>query len=53
MYLENVGEPAILEALDKTLGHYARERKPGEHFGDFAIRAGYVAEVKEGRFFND
>jgi sulfite reductase (NADPH) hemoprotein beta-component len=53
MYLENVGEPTILEALDKTLGHYARDRKPGEHFGDFAIRAGYVAEVKEGRFFND
>jgi sulfite reductase (NADPH) hemoprotein beta-component len=53
MYLENVGEPAILEALDKTLGHYARDRKPGEHFGDFAIRAGYVVEVKEGRFFND
>jgi sulfite reductase (NADPH) hemoprotein beta-component len=53
MYLENVGEPAILEALEKTLGHYARDRKPGEHFGDFAIRAGYVAEVKEGRFFND
>lgn len=53
MYLENVGEPAILEALDKTLGHYSRDRKPGEHFGDFAIRAGYVVEVKEGRFFND
>lgn len=53
MYLENVGEPAILEALGQTLGHYAREREPGEHFGDFAIRAGYVAEVKEGRFFND
>jgi sulfite reductase (NADPH) hemoprotein beta-component len=53
MYLENVGESAILEALDKTLGHYARDRKQGEHFGDFAIRAGYVAEVKEGRYFND
>ncbi|MBN9602788.1 MAG: NADPH-dependent assimilatory sulfite reductase hemoprotein subunit [Afipia felis] len=53
MYLENVGEPAILEALDKVLGHFARERKNGEHFGDFAIRAGYVAEVKEGRYFND
>ena len=53
MYLENVGESAILSALDKTLGHFARERLSGEHFGDFAIRAGYVAEVKEGRFFND
>ena len=53
MYLENVGEAAILEALDQTLGHYARDREAGEPFGDFAIRAGYVAEVQEGRFFND
>jgi sulfite reductase (NADPH) hemoprotein beta-component len=53
MDLENVGEGAILEALDKTLGHYARDRKPGERFGDFTIRAGYVAEMKEGRLFND
>jgi len=53
MYLENVGEAVILEALEKVIGHYARERKPQEHFGDFAIRAGYVAEVTEGRHFND
>jgi sulfite reductase (NADPH) hemoprotein beta-component len=53
MYLENVGEAAILEALGDILGRYARERQPQERFGDFAIRAGYVAEVKEGRHFND
>lgn len=53
MALENVGEKAILDLLSKVIGHFARERLPGEHFGDFAIRAGYVAEVKEGRFFND
>jgi sulfite reductase (NADPH) hemoprotein beta-component len=53
MYLENVGEGAILEALEKVLGHYAQARVPGEHFGDFVIRAGYVREVKEGRAFND
>jgi sulfite reductase (NADPH) hemoprotein beta-component len=53
MYLENVGETAILEALDQTLGHYARDRQPGERFGDFAIRAGYVPEVHEGKHFND
>jgi sulfite reductase (NADPH) hemoprotein beta-component len=53
MYLENVGEEAILEALEETLGSYARDREQGERFGDFVIRAGYVAEVKEGRFFND
>jgi sulfite reductase (NADPH) hemoprotein beta-component len=53
MYLENVGESAILDALEKVLGHYAREREAGERFGDFTIRAGYVREVTEGRAFND
>jgi sulfite reductase (NADPH) hemoprotein beta-component len=52
MLLENVGEEAILEALDEALGRYARERQEAERFGDFAIRAGYVPEVTEGRFFN-
>ncbi|OJU47698.1 MAG: sulfite reductase subunit beta [Mesorhizobium sp. 61-13] len=53
MALENVGEKAILDLLSKVIAQFAAERLPGEHFGDFAIRAGYVAEVKEGRFFND
>jgi sulfite reductase (NADPH) hemoprotein beta-component len=53
MYLENAGEDALLVALDKVLAHYARDRQPHEHFGDFTIRAGYVAEVKEGKTFND
>jgi sulfite reductase (NADPH) hemoprotein beta-component len=53
MVLENVGEPAILDHLAKVIGHFAKERQPDERFGDFAIRAGYVAEVKEGRYFND
>jgi sulfite reductase (NADPH) hemoprotein beta-component len=53
MYRENIGEPAILAALDEVLGHYARERTEDEPFGDFAIRAGYVAHVREGRHFND
>ena len=53
MVLENVAEPAILELLGTVIGHFARDRRPGEHFGDFAIRAGYVAEVTEGRHFND
>lgn len=53
MVLENVGEAAILERLDAVLGRYAQERAAGEHFGDYLIRAGIVAEVTEGRFFND
>jgi sulfite reductase (NADPH) hemoprotein beta-component len=53
MVRENVGEDVIMEVLDDTLARYAAERQPGERFGDFVIRAGFVAEVKEGRHFND
>ncbi|WP_022929901.1 NADPH-dependent assimilatory sulfite reductase hemoprotein subunit [Patulibacter americanus] len=53
MVRENVGEDVIMEVLDDTLARYAQERQPGERFGDFVIRAGFVAEVKEGRHFND
>jgi sulfite reductase (NADPH) hemoprotein beta-component len=53
MVHENVGESVILETLEDVLASFARDRRPGERFGDFAIRAGYVAEVKEGRAFND
>ena len=53
MVRENVGEAAILKLLDEVLGVYAREREPGERFGDFTIRAGIVREVTEGRLFND
>lgn len=53
LYRENIGEAAILEALDNVLGRYATERLPGEHFGDFTIRAGIIREVTEGRFSND
>lgn len=51
MVRENIGEEAILETLDTTLAHYAREREPNEHFGDFVIRAGYVKAVTSGRDF--
>lgn len=53
MVLENVGEQAILELLGNVIGRFAGERLPEERFGDFAIRAGYAAEVREGREFND
>lgn len=52
MDLENAGEAAILARLDAVLSHYARDRRDGERFGDFAIRAGYVPEVRAGRDFN-
>ncbi|MGZ8417464.1 MAG: NADPH-dependent assimilatory sulfite reductase hemoprotein subunit [Rhodoplanes sp.] len=53
MIRENIGEAAILETLGSLLGQFARERHPGERFGDFVIRAGHVRPVFEGRFFND
>ena len=52
-YLDNVGEETILDTLEPMIHRYARERREGEPFGDFVIRAGYVAEVKAGREFND
>lgn len=39
LYRENIGEEAILDALGGVLGRYARERRPGERFGDFVHRA--------------
>jgi sulfite reductase (NADPH) hemoprotein beta-component len=42
LHLENVDEPTILAALDAAFARYARERTPGERFGDFTWRAGLV-----------
>jgi sulfite reductase (NADPH) hemoprotein beta-component len=52
LYRENIGEEEILRELRPILLHYARERREGERFGDFCIRAGYVKEVKDGRDFH-
>ena len=38
VYKENLDEEAILFELNGWLGRYASERKPGETFGDFALR---------------
>ncbi len=51
LYLENVAEAAIIAALDEMLGHFARDRHAGEHFGDFVIRAAYVSAVRDGPDF--
>jgi sulfite reductase (NADPH) hemoprotein beta-component len=37
---ENIGEVQVLEILSDKLGRYARERQPGERFGDFITRMG-------------
>jgi sulfite reductase (NADPH) hemoprotein beta-component len=39
LYRENVDEAAILAALDPLFARWARERQPGERFGDFLWRS--------------
>ena len=52
LYREMVHEKDILEELHKIIPHYAKERKKGEHFGDFVIRTGYVKETYHGTDFH-
>jgi sulfite reductase (NADPH) hemoprotein beta-component len=49
LYRENIDEAEILAALTPLLHQYARERRQGERFGDFVIRQGHVAEVRNAR----
>jgi sulfite reductase (NADPH) hemoprotein beta-component len=52
LYKENINEEQILAELTPIIHRYASERKLGERFGDFVIRAGYVKEVLAGRDFH-
>ena len=41
-------EPEILAILRPMIKQYALERLEGERFGDFVIRAGYIAPTTSG-----
>jgi len=43
LFAENIGEERILEILSDKFSLYARERQPGERFGDFVTRMGSQA----------
>ena len=43
LYRENLDEPEIVAALDPLFAAWARERAPGEAFGDFLQRSGRLA----------
>ena len=51
LYRENINEEQILAELTPILNRYAHEREPGERFGDFVIKTGYVKEVLAGKDF--
>ena len=42
VYKESLDEPAILQELDQLFGSFAKGRKKGERFGDFAVRQQWV-----------
>jgi sulfite reductase (NADPH) hemoprotein beta-component len=52
LYAEDLAHDAIVAALDPIFAAYAAERVPGERFGDFAIRAGFVAATTNGADFH-
>ena len=52
LYAENLNHAGIAAALEPLFAAYARDRRPGERFGDFTIRAGFVAASGNGRDFH-
>ncbi len=52
LYAEDLDHAGIVAALDPLFAAYARERQTGERFGDFCIRAGFVAATGNGRDFH-
>ncbi len=53
LYRESLADEEIVATLDPIIHRYARERNPGERFGDFVIRAGYVKATRQGKDFHD
>ncbi len=52
LYAEDLEHEGIVGALDPIFGAYAAERERGERFGDFTIRAGFVAKTGNGADFH-
>ncbi len=52
LYLESVPGVNIKGLLAPIITRYAQERADGERFGDFCIRAGYVAATVQGGDFH-
>jgi sulfite reductase (NADPH) hemoprotein beta-component len=47
LYKEMLNEEQILSELSKIIPRYVLQRHKNEHFGDFAVRMGYVDVVKD------
>jgi sulfite reductase (NADPH) hemoprotein beta-component len=53
LFAEDLDHAGIIATLDPLLAAYAKERAVNERFGDFVIRAGFVARTGNGRDFHD
>jgi len=52
LYRENYPGSELKNLLAPIIRRYAKERNESERFGDFCIRAGYVAATKQGKDFH-
>ncbi|WP_035601702.1 NADPH-dependent assimilatory sulfite reductase hemoprotein subunit [Haloferula sp. BvORR071] len=52
LYRQDIHSNEIRSLLSPIFQRYAKERNEGEHFGDFVIRAGYVAATIQGADFH-
>ena len=52
LYAEDLDHGAIVAALDSIFAAYAAGRQKDERFGDFCIRAGFIAATGNGRDFH-
>jgi sulfite reductase (NADPH) hemoprotein beta-component len=52
LYAEDLDHAGIVAALEPIFAAYAAERQKGERFGDFTIRAGFVAKTVNGLDFH-
>lgn len=53
LYRSSIMEEEILEIMKGLLSRWSKERKEGEHFGDWTIRAGIIHETTEGKYFHE
>src|SRR5204863_1954363 len=52
LYAEDLQHDQIIATLDPVFRAYAKEREPNERFGEFTIRAGFVARTTNGADFH-
>ncbi len=53
LYRRDVDHAGMLAALSPLLHGWAADRQPGEHFGDWVIRAGHVEATTAGNRFHE